>query len=67
MFDQGWGAQGGEIQMGGRWSARETLTHINYWCLILFSIVKGGYLCIQIVVNGPSYKVQQSLISHVKI
>ena len=31
-----------------------------------FSIVKGGYLCIQIVVNGPSYEAQQSLLSNVK-
>ena len=28
--------------------------------------MKGEYLCIQIVVNGPSYEAQQSLISNVK-
>ena len=30
----GWGARCGEIQTGGRWSARETLNHINYFKLL---------------------------------
>ena len=30
----GWGARQGEIRTGGRWSARETLNHINYLKLL---------------------------------